>query len=65
VRSPRVRRRDGTLVGGSVVAGRLQGAPGEHQWGPGVAPVKEEGAGAHQRGGSTAREKESGGSSAF
>jgi hypothetical protein len=48
-----------------VAAGRQQGALGEHQWGPGVAPGKEEGAGAHQRGGSMAREKESGGSSAF
>jgi hypothetical protein len=30
-------------VHGSRVAGRRQGAPGEHQWGPGVASGKEEG----------------------
>jgi hypothetical protein len=39
------------LVDGSVASGQRQGAPGEHQWGPGVAPSKEERAGAHQIGG--------------
>jgi hypothetical protein len=55
-RSPCVRRRGGTLASGSMVAGRWQGVLGEHQWVPGVAPGKEEGAGAHQRGGSTTGE---------
>jgi hypothetical protein len=38
-----------------VAAHRWKGAAGKHQWDPGVAPSKEEGAGAHQRGESTVR----------
>jgi hypothetical protein len=38
--------------GGSAVARRRQGVAGEHRWGPGVAPGKEERIGAHRNGGS-------------
>jgi hypothetical protein len=38
-----------------MAASRRQGAAGKDQWDPGVAPGKEEGAGAHQRGGSMVR----------
>jgi hypothetical protein len=55
----------GALISGLVVASQRQGAAGKHQWDPGVASGKEEGAEAHQRGGSTAREEESGGSLTF
>jgi hypothetical protein len=47
---PRVGR-----CGGSAVSRRRQGVAGEHWWGPGVAPGKEERVGAHRNGGSTAR----------
>jgi hypothetical protein len=40
-----------------VGAGRQQGVAGEHQWGPGVAPGKEEGAGAHRNGGLKVRRR--------
>jgi hypothetical protein len=56
-RGPRVWWHDGALDGGAVGAGRQQGVAGEHRWGPGVAPGKEEGAGAHRNGGSTARRR--------
>jgi hypothetical protein len=55
-RSPRARRRDGALTGGSVAAGRWQDVVVEHLWGPGVTPNKVAEGGADPRVGSMVRE---------
>jgi hypothetical protein len=48
----RVRQCGNAHDGGTVGAGRWQGAAGEHRWGPGVAPGRRSGGGAHPSGGS-------------